>query len=176
MKRMNFIDKISAQKHQQVRHWFLFSSVTLCTTVISIVLFQSMEFYELYAVQMQLANSQTQLDALQLNCQTKTSLQEKKSNLTQLKTRIAACTSAPCSPHDTLCILTKLAALPLNLESVQLHQDGMEVTAQANSLQHATHAIEQLKKESAFAQMELISITPGQKGLLFRIKGHGPKQ
>ena len=171
MKRMNFIDKIAAHKHLQLQRWFLFSSVALCAAAISIVLFQSMELYELYSTHTQLTSMQEQLKALELNCEIKTALQQKKSSLTQVKTHITGCTTAPCNPHDTLCMLTKLTALPISLQSVQLHQDGIELTAQTNNLQYATHAIEQLKRESPFAQLELTSITHGQKGLMVRIKG-----
>lgn len=171
MKRMNFINAISAHKHQQVTRWFTISCAAICITVVGIILLQSIACYDLYAIHKELIGAQTRIDALSVDCQVKEPLQQKKAALASLKTHITECTLCPCSPHDTLCMLSKIAALPLSLQSIQLHPEGIEVTAHAQGLQNATRAIERLKKESGFTHMELVSIAPGSKGLMFKIKG-----
>lgn len=171
MKRMNFINKVAAQRHQQISRWFLFSSLSLSAVIMCITVFQALEIYELRAVNAELSKSQTHLDALQLSCQEKQTLEGKKASLSTMRSHIFSCTLSPCNPHDTLCMLTKLSTLPVNLQSVQLHQDGLDMTAHAQSLQHATTALAQLKKGSQFSSVELVSISPGQKGLLLKIRG-----
>lgn len=171
MKRMNFINKISAHKHQQTSRWFLVSSLSISAIIICVSVFQTLEFYELRALNAELSSSKTNLDALQLNCQEKQTLESKKASLSSMRSHIFSCTLSPCNPHDTLCMLTKLSTLPVSLQSVQLHQEGLDMTAHANSLQHATTALAQLKKGSQFANVELVSISPGQKGLLLKIRG-----
>lgn len=171
MKRMNFINSLAARRHQQISRWFFISSFSILAVIICITVFQTLEFYELSRLSAELKTSQTHLDALQLNSQEKQTLARKKESLSTLRSHIFSCTLAPCNPHDTLCMLTKLSALPVNLQSVQLHQNGLDMTAHASSIQHATTALAQLKKGTQFANVELISITPGQKGLLLKIKG-----
>lgn len=171
MKRMNFINAISAQKHQKVTRWFAVSCAATCISVVGMVILQSIACYDLYATHRELTAAQTRIDAFTLQCQAKEPLQQKKANLAKLKSHIAECTLCPCSPHDTLCMLTKLAALPLNLQSVSLHPEGMEVTAHASGVQHATRAMEEIKKSSGYSNIELVSISPGTKGLMFRVKG-----
>jgi hypothetical protein len=171
MKRMNFIDKMSAHKHQQISRWFLVSSLSIAGILVCITVFQGLELYELRTVKAELSRSQTHLDALQLNCQEKQTLENKKASLSTMRSHIFSCTLSPCNPHDTLCMLTKLSTLPINLQSVQLHQESLDMTAHAHTLEHATNALAQLKKGSQFARVELISISPGQKGLLLKIRG-----
>lgn len=172
MKRMNFINKQTAQKQQQLSRWFLFSSLSMCTVIMGIIIFQTLELLELHTAKTTLASSQTHLDALQLSCQEKQILENKKTSLSTMRSHIFSCTLSPCNPHDTLCLLNKLSKLPINLQSVQLHQDGLELTAYAQNIQHATTSIAQLKEASSFKSIELLSISPGQKGLLLKIRGN----
>lgn len=102
--------------------------------------------------------------------QEKLALETKKNTLAQLRTHIVSCTQSPCSPHDTLCILTALSMLPISLQSVQLRPNGIDLTAHATNARHVTSAMAQLKRDTSFEKLELVSITPGPKGVLFRLK------
>lgn len=171
MKRMNFINKLSVTTHKQASRWFSHSAILLSTVLIGIFFMQGLEFYDYICTQKSLHNLQTNIDALQPDAQKKQALENKKNTLAKLRTHIHACTISPCNPHDTLCMLTTLATLPIKIQSLQLHANGMDLTAHTTGTQHAPHLLICLKDAHQFENVELLSIQPSQYGVLMRIKG-----
>lgn len=170
MKRLNFIDSLSAPNHRAAKQWFTHSLMALSITGICICMLQGLELYELFITHRMLNHARQKNSLLDTHYQEKQALENKKSTLAQLRTQIDTCANAPCNPHDTLCMLTALYTLPLRLQTAQVSKNGIDVTAKTTNAREVGNILAQLKQETAFAHIELVSITPDQKDVLFRVK------
>ncbi len=167
---MNFIDKLSATTHKQASRWLSYSVMMMSIILVSISIMQGLEFYDFIMTYNNLNTLQTNLDTLAPDAQEKQSLETKKNALAQLRTHIKACTLSPCSPHDTLCMLTTLSALPIKIQSLQLNPDGIDLSAHTSNAQYAPEMMACLKDGNHFGNVDLVSIQPSQYGVLFRVR------
>lgn len=170
MKRLNFIDTLSAPRHRSTRLWFTHTLIALCAIFICICILQGIEVYEYFITHNTIKRAQLNIAPLIANNQETEALKHKKQALAQLHTHIDSCTHSPCNPHDTLCMLTTLCALPLSIHSAHFNKEGIDVAAKTTSAREVATILTQLKQEKVFANMELVSIAPDQKGVLFRVK------
>jgi ABC-type uncharacterized transport system fused permease/ATPase subunit len=170
VKRMNFINTLSATTHTRTSRWLRHSIILLSITFIGISVIQGLELYSLLKIYSDLNTLQTNLDALAHNAQEKQDLENKKNRLAKLRTHIQACTHSPCNPHDTLCMLTTLSALPIKIQSLQLNPDEINLSAYTSNAQYAPEIIARLKNGNHFGAVELVSIHPNQYGVLFKLQ------
>jgi hypothetical protein len=155
MKAINFIKALSPQEQKELRRWYVFSSIAVLITILSIIGIQAHQFYVLYQAQQHAYGHRLTPALMQEQeklCQQEQELFNKIAILTTNTTQIQKL-------KEYLAALTK-ACTANKLESCDITPSTLKLCIRCASPQEALTLGEQLIATPDFASLKLVALQP----------------
>lgn len=177
MNNLNFINPVPPRKEREVRVWFSSTLVLFCAIIVAV---SSLHFVQLRMLKKITLEKKSLLNKVQdfdaaLEAQHK--LKQEEEALTKRLHDISEQTNNPKNPVEYLTTIAQACAREVEIQSLKIENEGLEIAAQCTNQQEATRFIEKLADSSYFKDLTLTSLNTSakkntEKELIdFRIQG-----
>lgn len=169
MKKINFIDTLSAQEQKKLQRWYISFAVCLTFTLCCIAFVQTKQLIRYTRTTKQKNSVQIKLTQLTKNIDQP--LQTKEKKLRSLVRTINKCKDCPENPVPCVaCIQTACDAH--ELQSITIAQQKVTLTSKCKDADQSLCLLNQLQQSKQFKNLELVSLQPEADGILCTIKGN----
>lgn len=168
MKKINFVDSLSAQEQKKLQRWYISLVICFTGTVSCIVFVQTKQLIRYTRATKQKNKVQNKLATLTKNINKP--LQAKEKKLRSLVRTINKCKDCPENPVPCVaCIQTACDAH--ELQSVTIAQQKVTLTSKCKDADQSLCLLNQLQQSKQFKDLELVSLQPESDGIMCTIKG-----
>jgi hypothetical protein len=172
MKDINFIKTLSAKEQHGLRTWAMFSFSMLSLVFVAIALLQIPQLSTLNQTKKEYLKLSQNIHTTNTRLTQNQTLKNKMYCLGDQCKTIDKLACAAKTPWSCMSYITNACSNSITLQSCNLQNKHVALTAQCTNVQQATHFLQELQKDSKFSNVQLTSLQPAPGNFVtFTIKG-----
>lgn len=176
MKEINFITPVPQNKQREVRMWFSSTVALLCVIVCTVGFLHMVQIKILKKVSAERRALAQKISGFDAALEEHHKLKQQEQLLASRLQEIDKQTENPKNPVDYLSCIAGACAQRIDIQSLKIEQDTVEIMAQCAHENEVTNFIEKLNTSSHFNELTLVSLTnrptsTNQKAIVFTLHG-----